>query len=135
MTPPFAAPTVTVEPGSRITFSGTAEDDQGLKNVEISLRNSSTGEGLANDCSWSSRARRQLPDLAGRHQRRRSTTGPTPRRSTCTPGTYSFTVRATDDEDNTTSSTNQGRLTINARTPVTTRRTPRWPSSRPPTGR
>ena len=30
------------------------------------------------------------------------------------PGTYSFTVRATDDEDLTTSSTNQGRLTINA---------------------
>ena len=34
-----------------------------------------------------------------------------------TPGTYSFTVRATDDEDNTTSSNNQGRLTINATVP------------------
>ena len=34
-----------------------------------------------------------------------------------TPGTYSFTVRATDDEDKTTSSNNQGRLTINAAVP------------------
>ena len=52
MTPPFSAPTVTVEPGSRVTFSGTAADDEGLKNVEISLRNSSTGQALANDCTW-----------------------------------------------------------------------------------
>ena len=33
------------------------------------------------------------------------------------PGTYSFTVRATDDEDLTTSSNNQGRLTISAQFP------------------
>ena len=69
MTPPFAAPTVTVEPGSRVTFSGTAEDDQGLRNVEITLRNSSTGEGLANDCTLHRRRQRHLPDLAGRHRR------------------------------------------------------------------
>ena len=52
MTPPFTVPAVTVEPGGQITFSGTAADDEGLKNVEISLRNSSTGENLGNDCTW-----------------------------------------------------------------------------------
>ena len=35
MTPPFAVPAVTVEPGWRITFSGTASDDEGLKNVGV----------------------------------------------------------------------------------------------------
>ena len=52
MTPPFAVPAITVEPGGRMTFSGTASDDEGLKNVEISLRNSSTGENLGNDGTW-----------------------------------------------------------------------------------
>ena len=55
MTPPFTVPAVTVEPGGRITFSGTASDDEGLKNVEVSLRNSSTGENLGNDCTWGTR--------------------------------------------------------------------------------
>ncbi len=35
-----------------MTFAGTASDDEGLKNVEISLRNTSTGENLGNDCTW-----------------------------------------------------------------------------------
>ena len=30
MTPPFAVPAVTVDPGARLTFSGTASDDEGL---------------------------------------------------------------------------------------------------------
>ena len=30
MTPPFAVPAVTVAPGGKLTFSGTAQDDQGL---------------------------------------------------------------------------------------------------------
>ena len=116
MTPPFAAPTVTVEPGSRVTFSGTAEDDQGLRNVEITLRNSSTGEGLANDCSFiaggNGNCRISPVDIGGSVYNWTYTTP-----FDLTPGTYSFTVRATDDEDNTTSSNNQGRLTINATYP------------------
>ena len=116
MTPPFAAPTVTVEPGSRVTFSGTAEDDQGLRNVEITLRNSSTGEGLANDCSFiaggNGTCRISPVDIGGSVYNWTYTTP-----FDLTPGTYSFTVRATDDEDNTTSSNNQGRLTINASYP------------------
>ena len=116
MTPPFAAPTVTVEPGSRITFSGTAEDDQNLKSVEITLRNSSTGEGLADDCTFGAGGRgncRISPvNISGSVYNWTYTTP-----FDLTPGSYSFTVRATDDEDNTTSSNNQGRLTINATYP------------------
>ena len=52
MTPPFTVPAMTVEPGGRMTFSGTAADDEGLKNVKVALRNSSTGENLGNDCTW-----------------------------------------------------------------------------------
>ncbi len=114
MTPPFTVPALTVEPGGQITFSGTASDDQGLKNVEVTLRNSSTGENLGNDCTWgpqvSAGACRVSPvDIAGANYNW-SWTPP----FNLSPGTYSFTVRATDDEDLTTSSTNRGQLTINA---------------------
>jgi PKD repeat protein len=117
MTPPFTVPALTVEPGGRITFAGTASDDAGLKNVEISLRNSSTGENLGNDCSWgtgiSAGSCRISPvDISGANYNWSWTT-PFDLR----PGTYSFTVRATDDEDLTTSSSNRGSLTINAQYP------------------
>ena len=98
MTPPFAVPAITVEPGGRITFSGTAADDEGLKNVEITLRNSSTGEGLANDCTWaagrSGNCRISPVNIGGSTYNWTYTTP-----FNLTPGTYSFTVRATDDED------------------------------------
>lgn len=114
MTPPFAAPVVTVEPGGRITFAGTSSDDEGLKNVEVTLRNSSTGENLGNDGSWgtnvSAGAHRISPvDIGGSTY---SWTYTTP--FNLSAGTYSFSVRATDDSGLTTASTNQGRLTINA---------------------
>ena len=38
--PPFAVPAITTEPGGKMTFSGTAADDEGLKDVEVALRNS-----------------------------------------------------------------------------------------------
>lgn len=117
MTPPFTVPALTVEPGGRITFAGTASDDAGLKNVEISLRNSSTGENLGNDCSWGTNVsagscRISPVDISGANYNWSWTT-PFDLR----PGTYSFTVRATDDEDLTTSSSNRGSLTINAQYP------------------
>ena len=97
-----------------MTFSGTARDDEGLKDVEISLRNSTHRR--------EPRQRRHL----GRRQRPANCrvspvniggstynwTYTTP--FNLSPGSYSFTVRATDDLGLTTSSTNQGRLTINA---------------------
>jgi hypothetical protein len=117
MTPPFTVPTVTVDPGSRVTFAGTASDDQGLKNVEISLRNSSTGENLGNDCTWgvgisAGNCRISPVDISGANY---NWTWTTP--FDLSPGSYSFTVRATDDEDLTTSSSNRGQLTISAQFP------------------
>ena len=52
MTPPTAAPALTVPPGSPVTFSGTANDTDDLVNVEISLRNNTTREQLASDGTW-----------------------------------------------------------------------------------
>ncbi|GAA1478315.1 hypothetical protein GCM10009623_27610 [Nocardioides aestuarii] len=117
MNPPFAANPVTVEPGSPMTFAGTASDDTGLKNVEISLRNSSTGENLGNDCSWGTtvsagRCRISPVDISGANYNWSWTTPFNLR-----PGTYTFSVRATDDTDLSTSTTNQGRLTVNAQYP------------------
>jgi PKD repeat protein len=114
MTPPFSVPAVTVEPGGRMTFAGSASDDEGLKNVEISLRNGSTGEALGADCTWGPGVTggwcRVTPvDVAGAATNWSWTTP-----FALSPGSYSFSVRATDDDDLTTSSTNQGRLTVNA---------------------
>ncbi|MFL6287969.1 MAG: delta-60 repeat domain-containing protein, partial [Actinomycetes bacterium] len=52
MTPPTLAPTWTVEPGSPMTFSGLALDPDGLRTVEIYLRNASTREVIASDGTW-----------------------------------------------------------------------------------
>jgi large repetitive protein len=116
MDPPFTVPPVTATPGSTITFTGTAADDAGLKNVEVSFRNSSTGENLGNDCSWGTgisagNCRISPVDISGTDY---NWTWTSP---VLTPGTYSFTVRATDDENLTTSSGNRGSLTINATYP------------------
>jgi PKD repeat protein len=113
MTPPFTVPAITVEPGGQMTFSGTAADDEGLKDVEISLRNSSTGEGLRNDGTWGTGSagnfRISPVNISGSTYNWTYTTP-----FNLSPGTYSFSVRSTDDSGLTTSSTNQGRLTINA---------------------
>ena len=117
MTPPFAVPAITVAPGGRLTFSGTASDDQGLKNVEVSLRNTSTRENLGSDCTWGTnvsagQCRVSPVNISGSTY---DWTYTTP--FDLSPGSYTFTVRATDDLDLTTSSANQGRLTINAQIP------------------
>lgn len=113
MTPPFTVAALNVEPGTPITFSGTASDDEALKDVEITLRNTSTGEGLANDCTWGPGGNgvcRVSPVNVSGSTYNWSYTTP----FNLTPGSYSFTVRATDDEGNTTSTANRGTLTINA---------------------
>lgn len=114
MTPPFAVPAVTVEPGGRLTFSGTASDDEGLKDVEISLRNTSTRENLGNDCTWGTNVSAGLCRVSPVN-----ISGSTYDWTYTTPfnlsaGSYSFTVRATDDLGLTTSSANRGSLTVNA---------------------
>jgi len=114
MTPPFAAPTVVVTPGQPLTFSGTSTDDDSLQNVEINLRNTTTRENLGADGSWG------VNVSAGWHRispvdintSSYNWTYTTP--FSLSPGTYSFAVRATDADGITTTSANQGRLTLSA---------------------
>ena len=114
MTPPTAAPAYTVTPGGRLTFSGTANDTDDLVNVEISLRNNTTREQLASDGTWGTDVvqgwYRISPSNINNPSFDWSYTTP----FNLNPGQYSFSVRATDEIGLTTSSTNQGRLTINA---------------------
>lgn len=117
VTPPTAALPMTVAPGGGVTFAGTARDDQQLKSVEIQLRNSTTGEDLATDGSWGVDVTpgwfRVSPlNLSGTTYSWSYTTP-----FTLAPGIYSFTVRATDNLDLSTSGSNQGRLSITAQVP------------------
>jgi PKD repeat protein len=114
MTPPTSAPALTVAPGSPLTFSGTANDEANLANVEISLRNNTTREQLASDGTWGTDVvqgwyRISPPNISGTSYNWTYTTP-----FNLKQGQYSFSARATDDIGLTTSSTNQGRLTINA---------------------
>lgn len=117
MVPPTAAQTVTVVPGQPVTFAGSATDDDSLSEVWITLRNTTTGERLASDGSWGTGV------IAGSYrvspvnldQRNFAWTYTTP--FDLTPGTYTFTVAASDRIGLTTSSANQGRLTLSAQVP------------------
>ncbi|MGC3994581.1 MAG: PKD domain-containing protein [Propionicimonas sp.] len=111
MNPPVAVGSVAVTPGSPLSFSGSATDDEDLASVEVSLRNNTTGETLAADGTWAVQAtgwyRVTSINLSGT-----STTWSYTTPFTLTPGSYSFAVRATDDAGLVTSSTNQGKLTL-----------------------
>lgn len=117
VTPPTTSPTLNLAPGSPLTFSGTAADDQGLASVEISLRNTTTRENLAADGTWGTNVQagshRISPlNLSGTSYNWAYTTP-----FNLSPGTYTFSVRATDNQDLTTATTFQGRLTINVAVP------------------
>ncbi|MFV0460136.1 MAG: PKD domain-containing protein [Actinomycetales bacterium] len=112
--PPTTTNPIHVAVGAPITFSGTATDTSGLRNVEVRLQNTSTRETLAADGTWSVDSvagwhRITALDLAGNSTNWSWTTP-----FNLTPGSYSFTVRATDDSELSTASTLQGRLTLNA---------------------
>ncbi len=117
MVPPTAAQTVTVTPGQRLTFSGSATDDEGLREVWITLRNNSTGERLASDGTWGtgviSGSHRISP--ANLNQTSYAWSYRTP--FELSPGTYTFTVSASDSIGLSTSSANRGQLTLNAQIP------------------
>lgn len=117
MTPPTPSPALVVSPGGPLTFAGTANDEAGLRNVEIALRNTTTRENLAADGSWGTSVvagyHRVSPlDVAGTSYNWSYTTP-----FNLSPGTYTFTVRATDDADLTTSAANRGSLTVSAQVP------------------
>jgi hypothetical protein len=111
--PPTATAPISLPPGAPVTFSGIANDDQGLRNVEITFRNSVTGERLAADGTWGpdvvAGAYRISPvDISGTSYNWSYTTP-----FNLTPGSYVFQVRATDDLGLTTANANRGNLTIN----------------------
>lgn len=117
MTPPTAASPVSLAPGQPITFAGTANDDERLKNVEIHLRNNTTGERMASDCSYGASVQagycRISPTNLGAASYNWSYTTP----FDLTAGNYTFAVIATDNKDLTTSSANAGILTLNVQVP------------------
>jgi PKD repeat protein len=117
MVPPTSTQAVTVTPGQPLTFAGSANDDEGLGEVWITLRNNSTGERLASDGSWGTGviagSYRVSPVNLNQTSYAWSWTTP----FDLSPGTYSFTVGASDRIGLSTSSTNQGRLSLNAQIP------------------
>ena len=117
MTPPLTVPAVTVAPGGQLTFSGTANDDEQLDTVEIQLRNSSTRENLGADGTWGVDVIQGWYRVSPVHVNATSYNWTYTTPFNLTPGTYSFSVRGTDQLGLTTSNNNQGRLTINAQIP------------------
>jgi hypothetical protein len=117
MTPPSTAPTVTVNPGAPLTFSGTAFDSDGLRRVDVTLRNLSTGDNLGSDGAWGpdvipSTYQISPANLSGTSYNWSWTTP-----FALSPGQYAFTVRATDLIGLTTSSANRGSITVLAQNP------------------
>jgi PKD repeat protein len=114
MTPPFTVPAVVVAPGGKLTFSGSAADDDRLQDVSISLRNSTTRENLGADGTWgvgvTAGSYRISPININAPTYNWTYTTP----FNLTPGTYSFSVSASDQLGLTSS---RGSLTINAQVP------------------
>ena len=113
--PPTAPQLVTVEPGEKMTFSGTATDDGSIKNVYVALLNNSTGENLTTDGTWGIDNGLNLYKLPGdpdpaEHTYHWSWTTP----QNLTPGNYTFAVVAVDDENITTPQTAWAVMTMNA---------------------
>jgi PKD repeat protein len=117
MTPPTAAQPVTVAPGGPITFTGTAHDDEALRLVTITLRNTTTGERLAADGTWGANvvagSYRVSPVNLDQADFGWSYTTP----FNLTPGSYTFSVTAEDNIGLRTPTSSRGNLTINAQYP------------------
>jgi hypothetical protein len=97
MTPPTASPALTVTPGGRLTFSGTANDTDDLVNVEISLRNTTTREQLASDGTWGTDVVQGWHRISPANISATSYNWSYQTPFNLTPGQNSFSVRATDE--------------------------------------
>ncbi len=115
--PPTPTPALTLPPGSPLTFTGSATDDVGLLNVEISLRNTVTRENLATDGTWGTDVINGWYRISPINIATSSFNWTYTTPFNLVPGIYTFSVRATDDLDITTSSTYRGNLTINVQVP------------------
>ncbi|MGE0167952.1 MAG: PKD domain-containing protein [Nocardioides sp.] len=114
MTPPTTVPAFTVTPGSPMTFTGTATDDENLANVEIQIRNSTTREALATDGTWGVGLSAGWFRVTALNVNTDNLTWSWTTPFNLSPGSYTFSVRATDDLTLTTSNSGQGRLSFNA---------------------
>lgn len=117
MIPPALPATLTVEPGSPTTFSGTALDPDGLQNVEFYIRNASTREVIASDGSYGTGLvgafhRISEPNIAGTSYQWSYTTA-----FDLAPGIYTVLARATDDAGLTNGSTSRAALTLTVQHP------------------
>jgi len=114
--PPFDEVYI-VGPGQPMTFTGSAVDDEGLRRVEIRLRNRITDENLTADGQWGI----GLP--FGWHRvSPQNISGTTYNWSYTTPfvltqGRYELEVRAVDDDDLTTSFTYEAELDVDVEIP------------------
>jgi PKD repeat protein len=115
--PPTAAKPITIEPGHPMTFTGSANDDQGLKSIDIALINNTTQQNLAVDGSWGTNNGLNLyrlwnapsgQPLPKSHNWSYTTSFDLP------PGTYTFAVMATDSDDIKTPQNQWATLTMNA---------------------
>jgi PKD repeat protein len=109
--PPFDV-VYDVAPGEPITFTGSAIDDEGLRRVEIRLRNPITDENLTADGQWgiglTLNWHRISPiDISGATYNWSYTTP-----FILTQGRYELEVRAVDDSDLTTSGTFEAELDV-----------------------
>ncbi len=117
VSPPIVVPAVVVSPGAPMTFSGTATAQGALQNVLVTLRNISTHEALAADGTWG------VNSIAGSYRVSPIDIGSPTYNWTYTtpfnlsPGSYTFTVRATDELGLSTAAANRGTLTVNAQVP------------------
>ena len=114
--PPFDV-VYTVEPGEPMTFTGSAVDDEGLRIVEIRLRNRITDENLTGSGEWGVGLRRDWYRISPTN-----IAGTTYNWSYTTPfileqGRYELEVRAEDDSGLTTSSTFEAELDVDVEIP------------------
>ncbi|MCW2501807.1 MAG: hypothetical protein JWO79_91 [Actinomycetia bacterium] len=114
--PPGPTPKLTVAPGSPITFSGTAADEDRLSAVEVYLRNTSTHESLAADGTWGADSvtsfHRITPvNFSDPSYNWTFTSVP------LSPGVYDFRVRALDNLGLQTPPLNVARLNLTVQVP------------------
>ena len=114
--PPFDV-VYTVEPGEPMTFTGSAVDDEGLRIVEIRLRNRITDENLTGAGEWGIGLRRDWhrispTDISGTSYSWSYTTP-----FVLEQGRYELEVRAEDDSGLTTSSTFEAELDVDVEIP------------------
>ncbi|MCW2709912.1 MAG: hypothetical protein JWP24_106, partial [Marmoricola sp.] len=111
--PPTTPQPVTVEPGQKMTFTGSASDDGQVKSIYVALLNNSTGENLTVDGTWgidNGLNLYKLPVTINQQSYNWSWTTP----QELTPGNYTFAVLAADNEGITTPQSSWAMMSMDA---------------------